>query len=262
MELLRVKNLKKSYGELVAVDGISFTVEQGEVFALLGPNGAGKTSTIKCILGLRKKDSGEIVLNSSVAYLPEKKELYRSYTVERMIKTAKSYGKNFDEKKAYSLVEEFKLNPSEKVANLSHGMATLLYLAITLAEDVTLYVMDEPTWGLDPLMRNKVLSIMRKLSLDGKAVLYTSHILSEVEKVADRVAIMRKGKIVEMGPLDDIKEKYILVSVPKGESVEGGYFYKETTEEEIYLVEKATNIEGQPASFDAIFEALVKGERK
>jgi ABC-2 type transport system ATP-binding protein len=257
--VLSVKNLVKSYRNKRAVDGVSFDVGKGQIFSLLGPNGAGKTTTIKCVLGLRKADSGEITINGSYSYLPEQKELYRYLTVEKMVHTNERINRRFDAKRALDLLEEFQIPLKEKIANLSHGMNTLAYLSLVLAEDVDLYLMDEPTWGLDPLMRNKVLDLIRTIPQKGKSVFYTSHILSEVEKIADIVAIMVKGRIVEMDNLDDLKEKYVACVVPKGQRL-NGYLYRSTKDEDIYVVKRSeANGKIQPADFDMIFEALVKG---
>jgi len=168
--VLSVKNLVKSYRNKRAVDGVSFDVGKGQIFALLGPNGAGKTTTIKCVLGLRKADSGEITINGSYSYLPEQKEMYRYLTVEKMVRTNERISRSFDAKRALDLLEEFQIPLKEKIANLSHGMNTLAYLSLVLAEDVDLYLMDEPTWGLDPLMRNKVLDLIRTIPQKGKSV--------------------------------------------------------------------------------------------
>ncbi len=257
--VLTVENLQKSYGKHKAVDDISFQLDKGQIFAIVGPNGAGKTTTIKCILGFRKPDSGRIDLNGSFAYLPETKELYRHLTIEKMLQITAAITKNFDRQKAKDLLEEFQIPMKEKIANLSHGMLTQVYLSIVLAQDADVYLLDEPTWGLDPLMRNKILEKIRQLSYSTKSVLYTSHILSEVEKIADTVAIMVKGKIVEMDELDNLKEKYVLCIVPSGESVDG-FLYKKIDKEDIYLVRKeAAGGKTEPATFDAIFEAIVKG---
>ncbi|MEN3041816.1 MAG: ATP-binding cassette domain-containing protein, partial [Fervidobacterium sp.] len=113
--ILEVTDLKKYYKNIKAVDGISFSVNEGEIFALLGPNGAGKTTTIKCILGLRKRDGGKITLNGSVGYLPEGKELYQSYTVKQLIEMTASITKDFDKNKCFDFVEKFDIPLSEKV---------------------------------------------------------------------------------------------------------------------------------------------------
>ncbi len=257
--MLRVDSLSKHYGKLKAVNGISFSVDEGEIFALLGPNGAGKTSTIKCILGLRKPSGGKISLCGRAAYLPEEKQLYENLRIWKMIKLASWYTQDFAEKKAIKLAEDFGLNSREKISNLSHGMKTLLYLALVLAQDADIYIFDEPTWGLDPLMRSKVLDMIKELSFQQKSVLYTSHILPEVEKVAQKVAIMNKGKILEMGELDDIKEKYVAVVTGKGEKMKDGWLYKETESEKVYVVKREDCPDGEAATFEMIFEALVKG---
>jgi len=256
--ILKVEGLIKKYGNLTAVNNISFDIKKGEIFGLLGPNGAGKTSTLKCILGLRKKDSGNIYLNGSVSYLPEKKNLYKSFTVEKMIEITESITNNFSKNKAYEIIDNFNLDKKTKIANLSYGMLTQLYIALTISQDADLYILDEPTWGLDPLMRNNILNLIRDLSYNGKSVLYTSHILSEVEKIADRIAIMAIGKILEMDYLDDIKRNYSAISLPKDKKTKG-YLWKKLENENIWIVKSD---EGEPVTIDEIFEAIVKGEWK
>lgn len=257
--VLKVEGLSKSYKDKKAVDNISFEVEKGCIFALLGPNGAGKTTTIKCILGLRKPDSGKITLNGSFAYLPETKELYRYLTVEKMVEISSMITENFDKQSAFQILSDFQIPLKEKIANLSHGMLTQTYMALVLSQKAEIYFMDEPTWGLDPIMRNKILELIRRLSYNSSTVFYTSHILAEVEKIADIVAVMVKGKIVEMDHLDDLKEKYVLCVVPKGEKL-NGYHYKSTEDEDVYVVKKEF-AQGsiEPATFEVIFEAIVKG---
>ncbi|ONN26928.1 multidrug ABC transporter ATP-binding protein [Thermosipho affectus] len=259
ISLIKVKNLKKAYGSKKAVDNISFEVNKGEIFALLGPNGAGKTTTLKCILNLRKKDKGEIILNGTYTYLPEKKELYKYLTVKKILEITKELSSNFSLEKSLDFVNEFQLPLNEKIATLSHGMTTLLYLAIVLSENVDIYFFDEPTWGLDPLMQKKVIEIIRKLSFEEKTVFLTSHILSEVEKIADKIAIMSNGKIVEYDYMDNIKEKYVLCVT--NENIKG-LLYKKTGNEKIILCKKE-NAKGniKSATFEIIFEALVKGEK-
>lgn len=259
--ILKVEKLAKTYNQNRAVDGVSFEVEEGSIFALLGPNGAGKTTTIKCILGLRKPDSGKITLNGSFSYLPETKELYRYLTVEKMVEVASLITKNFDKNKCLEMLGEFQIPLKEKIANLSHGMLTQTYMALVLSQKADIYFMDEPTWGLDPIMRNRTLELIRSLSYDGRTVFYTSHILAEVEKIADVIAIMVKGKIIELDSLDNLKEKYVLCTVPKGERVEG-FHYRSTETEDIYVVKKdLAKGAAEPANFDVIFEAIVKGVR-
>ncbi|APT76139.1 MULTISPECIES: ABC transporter ATP-binding protein [unclassified Marinitoga] len=254
--ILKVDNLVKKYGTLTAVNNVSFEIEKGEIFGLIGPNGAGKTSIIKCILDLRWPDSGKIYLNGKVAYLPEKKNLYKSLTVKKMIEINNELTENFSIEKAYELLDKFQIAKNTKISNLSHGMLTQVYVILTFSQDADLYILDEPTWGLDPLMRNTVLEIIRESSYQEKSILYTSHILSEVEKIADRVAIMSKGKILELDYLDNIKTKYTAISLPKNEKTKG-YLWKKLENENIWIVK---NQDGEPVTIDEIFEAVVKGE--
>ena len=258
--ILEVKDLKKYYNDKLAVDSVNIRVEKSDIFALLGPNGAGKTTTIKCILGMRKKDSGEIYLNGTYSYLPEKKELYKNLTVQKMLEITPSISNNFSLEKAYNFLKEFEIPLKEKISKLSYGMLTQLYLTIVLSEDVDIYFLDEPTEGLDPLKRLQLFDIIRNLSMKGKTFFYTSHVLSEVEKIADKVAIMVNGQIVEMDYLDNVKEKYVACAVDKTTTLKG-YLYKQTEEENIYIIEKdKINCNYEAATFDMIFEAIAKNQ--
>ncbi|KLO22458.1 MULTISPECIES: ABC transporter ATP-binding protein [unclassified Marinitoga] len=254
--ILNIDGLTKKYGNLIAVNNISFEISRGEIFGLLGPNGAGKTTTLKCILGLRKQNNGQIQINGTIAYLPEKKQLYKSLTVEKMIEITNFLTKDFSIKKAYELLNDFKIDKKIKISNLSYGMLTQIYIILTFSQNADIYILDEPTWGLDPLMRNKVLDLMREVTYNGKSVLYTSHILSEVEKIADRITIMSKGQILEIDYLDNIKNKYTAISLPKEEKTKG-YLWKSLEKENVWIVK---NNKGEHITIDDIFEAIVKGE--
>jgi len=271
--VLKVENLKKYYGkkrEIRAVDGISFEIQEGEIFSLLGPNGAGKTTTIKCILGLRKPTSGSIQFSGQygIAYVPEGKELYENYSVERMIATAEELTENFDAKRCWKLTEEFNIPFREKLANLSNGEQTLLYIALTLSQRADLYIFDEPTLGLDPIARNKVLERIRAIPIEneGAAVLYTSHILSEVEKISDKVAILCNGKIAEMDLLDKMKEKFCSIVLENVKLPDLPFIvkYKSTSSENVYITYRADaerlGFECKPASLEMVFEAVIMNQ--
>ncbi|MEN3042175.1 MAG: ABC transporter ATP-binding protein, partial [Fervidobacterium sp.] len=195
---------------------------------------------------------------------PEGKELYQSYTVKQLIEMTASITKDFDKNKCFDFVEKFDIPLSEKVGELSNGQTTQLYMSIVLSQKVQLYILDEPTWGLDPIVRNQILDLIRTVPLERNSVLYTSHILSEVEKIADRVAIMNKGKILEVGYLDDIKQKYCAIHVDKTKIIDG-YKYKTTEKENIYIVKRKwaqeNGFECEPVNFDVIFEAIVLSDK-
>ncbi len=259
--ILKVEALSKVYKNGKGVKGVSFNLEEGEILSILGPNGAGKTTTIKCIVGLRRSDSGTVILNGSFSYLPEEKKLYRWAKVSQMVKITERYVET-DEKRAMEILNDLKIPLSEKIANLSHGQLTSLYLALTLSQKADLYILDEPAWGLDPLSRSYVLEKIKEMPFEGKSVLYTSHIVEDVEKTSDRVLIMKDGNVLEDGYIDDMKEKYVAVKTKKGEKMDG-YLYKETSDEKIYIVEREkAPPDHEPANFSMIVESIMRGDRR
>ena len=169
--MLEVENLKKSYGDLLAVKGVCFSVKPGSVFAIIGPNGAGKTTILKSIMGFLRyegkvrfngKELDESTRIERFSFLPEEKRLYPSLKVSTVLKIAVETIPNFDSERCEKLVEDFSLNRASKVLELSHGMRTLLYLALVVSKKADLYILDEPTWGLDPIMRKRVFEMMNE----------------------------------------------------------------------------------------------------
>lgn len=221
-KVLAIRGLDKVYkGGVHAVKGVDFSVDEGEVHALLGPNGAGKTTTIKSILGfihykgdVRVFDEEIDSVRANVAFVPEDKSFYEFMTPQRSIKVCESIIEQFDPNMAFDFMRRFSLPMKKKIKGFSHGMKTSLYLSLCLAQKSSLYIFDEPTWGLDPIRRDDVLEIIRNLVIDGKTVLYTSHIISEVEKIADRISIMFDGEILFSGYTDDIKANYRIYYLP------------------------------------------------
>jgi ABC-2 type transport system ATP-binding protein len=221
-EVISIKNLQKVYSNGVqAIRGIDLTVKEQFVHALLGPNGAGKTSTIKSILGLIKFEGEIKVLGENIdkvrdriAFVPEEKSFYDYLTPRSSVNMCKRLFENFDEKEAYRLLEYFEIPLNKKIKSFSNGMKTSVYLTLALAQDVDLYIFDEPTTGLDPIKRSNLLELLRQKMIDGKTILYSSHIIPEVEKIADYVSIMYKGKILYSGFTDEIKEKFKVIYIP------------------------------------------------
>ena len=219
---LTIKGLDKVYkGGVHAVKGVDFSVDEGEVHALLGPNGAGKTTTIKSVLGFInykgdiKVFNEEIdVVRANVAFVPEDKSFYEFMSPQAAIKVCHRIIEQFEPNTAFDFMRRFNLPMKKKIKGFSHGMKTALYLSLCLAQKSSLYIFDEPTWGLDPIRRDDVLEIIRNLVIDGKTVLYTSHIISEVEKIADRISIMFDGQILFSGYTDDIKANYRVYYMP------------------------------------------------
>ena len=220
-EAIKVKNLRKNYGNFEAVKGIDLSLVPGKVNALLGPNGAGKTTTLKSILGLVHY-SGEItilgekidVARERISFVPEDKSFYDSLTPEKAIKMCSMLMSNFSAEKAAKQMKDFDLPMNKKISAFSHGMKTSTYLAIAMAQDADIFIFDEPTWGLDPLRRDEVLEMISALSERGKTVLYTSHIIPEVEKIADVFSIMYKGVILYTGEMKGLDDRFALYSLP------------------------------------------------
>ena len=208
---VELTSLNKSYGDLKAVDNLSFTAYRGEVFGLLGPNGAGKTTTLEMIEGLREPDSGEIIVNGCNAKtdLQKVKEIIgvqlQSTSLYNKIKVGEAlalYGGYY--KKRRSVDELLKLVSLEDKRNsyhkdLSGGQQQRLALALTLVNDPMVVFLDEPTTGLDPQARRNLWEIISKMRSDEKTVLLTTHYMEEAERLCDRIAIMDHGRIIAEG---------------------------------------------------------------
>ena len=230
-EAIKVKNLRKNYGNFEAVKGIDLSLVPGKVNALLGPNGAGKTTTLKSILGLVHY-SGEItilgekidVARERISFVPEDKSFYDNLTPEKAVKMCSMLMSNFPADKAAKQMKDFDLPMNKKISAFSHGMKTSTYLAIAMSQDADIFIFDEPTWGLDPLRRDEVLEMIRSLSESGKTVLYTSHIIPEVEKIADVFSIMYKGEILYSGEMKGLGERFALYSLPMKTDIDSNDF--------------------------------------
>ncbi len=276
MALVQINSLKKSYRSGVrALKKISFDLQDNEVLALLGPNGAGKTTALKSIMGIIKS-GGEILFKSrplttedalqNIVFVPEEKNLYDHFSAKQLSKIAKQLTPKFDSSKFDCYMEVFELNKNQKFSHLSNGMKTLVYLSLAFSTDSLIYILDEPTWGLDPLMRNTVLREIRNLTFNGKSVIYTSHILSEVEKTADRIVILNKGKIREFDSMDEIKLKYAALSssqdlpsyISKKRVSESDFLYIVRSSELAMLKNSYPLARQEEISFEDIFEALVR----
>ncbi len=219
MNVIEIEGLLKRFGKKEALRGVSLSVPEGHIFGFLGPNGAGKTTTIKILLGLMKKDGGFIKLfgdevkfpdtgkNGRIGFVPETFSLYGYMSGWKILKfNGALYGKDIVQNVEH-LQRIFNLPLGDKVSTYSMGMKKLLSFYIAFSTEPDLLVLDEPTDGLDPLVRKKLLSfIVDDVAERGTTVFFSSHIISEVEKVADTVGILKKGRIVLQGELDLIKE--------------------------------------------------------
>ena len=215
---VEVDSVKKSYGDIKAVDGVSFSVNEGEVFALLGPNGAGKTTLIEIMEGLRKRDDGTVkvlgldpwgngyVLHRRIGVIPQDFTFFDKANPKEAVKYyADLFGVSAD---ADTILREVVLDDSADILfeNLSGGQKQKMGLALSLVNSAELLFLDEPTTGLDPNARRAIWDVIRGLKNKGKTVILTTHYLDEAEQLSDRVAIMNHGHIVAMGTPEEIIE--------------------------------------------------------
>ncbi len=215
--VIETRDLRKAFGSTVALDGLDLRVEEGEVHGFLGPNGSGKSTTIRVLLGTLRADAGEArllgrdpwrdatALHRQLAYVPGDVVLWPNLTGGEVIDLLGRLRGGIDTTKRDKLLERFDLDPTKKGRSYSKGNRQKVALVAALASDVPLLLLDEPTSGLDPLMENVFLEHLAEVRAQGRTVLLSSHILSEVEAAADRVSIVRAGRIVDSGSLSDLR---------------------------------------------------------
>jgi ABC-2 type transport system ATP-binding protein len=211
---ISIRNLTKRYGEQLAVDAFSLDVAPGSVCGLLGPNGAGKSTAFKCLLGLIRPTAGDLAISGApvtpatfetLAYLPEKNTLYEWMTVKEHFELCRRTYARFDAARASELAALFKLDSRKKIKRLSKGQATAVAIALAFAIRPEILVLDEPSSGLDPIFQRTVLDLIIDAAAGGATVLFSSHQIGQVERAADRVAVLRNGKLVLEGNLDTLK---------------------------------------------------------
>jgi ABC-2 type transport system ATP-binding protein len=217
---IEISGVKKYYGNINAVDGVSFTVNEGEVFGLLGPNGAGKTTLVEIMEGLRKRDEGDVKvlgldpwtkgysLHKKIGVIPQDFTFFEKASPREAVKYyADLFGVSVD---SDEILREVLLDDSAGVffENLSGGQKQKMGLALSLVNSPELLFLDEPTTGLDPTARRAIWEVIRALKRKGKTVILTTHYLDEAQQLSDRVAIMNHGRIVAMGTSDEIIEEH------------------------------------------------------
>lgn len=215
--VIEVHQLVKTFGDVRALDELELTVERGEVHGFLGPNGSGKSTTIRVLLGMLRHDSGTVrllgedpwseavELHRRLAYVTGDVSLWPKLTGGEIIDVMGRLRGGLDERRRAELIDLFELDPTKKARTYSKGNRQKVGLVAALASDVELLVLDEPTSGLDPLMEAAFQDQIRQRREQGHTVLLSSHILAEVEALCDRVSIIRKGRTVESGRLEDLR---------------------------------------------------------
>jgi ABC-2 type transport system ATP-binding protein len=227
----------KHYGRKVAVAGLDLSLPVGVVCGLVGPNGAGKTTTIAMLLGLIPPTSGRLrvlglnptrdslALRQRIGYVPEQHYMYEWMKVRQVLRFARHVYPTWNDAECDRLTAAFDLPLRQRVKTLSRGQTAKLALTIALAHQPRLLVLDEPTSGLDPVIRREVLSMVHDLIRQRACtVLFSTHILSDVERIADRVVVMNAGRVIADEPLEDLRRRYVRASflfrVPPGEDVQ------------------------------------------
>lgn len=224
--IIQVQNLVKRYGDVVAVDGLSFEVEQGELFGLLGPNGAGKTTSIRVMMDILQPDEGDVMIlgqppgraKDRVGYLPEERGLYRNLKVlNTLVYLAELKGVPRAEAKERggALLERVRLEEwaDHKVKDLSRGMQQRLQFVASIVHDPQVMILDEPFQGLDPVNTERLKGFVGELHDAGKTIILSSHQMNLVEALCDRILLIDNGQAVLYGPLTTIKEQYAPNSV-------------------------------------------------
>ncbi|MCD1293680.1 ABC transporter ATP-binding protein [Methanocella sp. CWC-04] len=217
--VIETKNLTKSYGKNRGIIDVNIKVNKGEIFGFLGPNGAGKSTTIRTLLDIIRPTSGSatifgldchkdaVAIHWRLSYVPGDVNLYGNMTGKKFLEYFGSVRGSYDEDEAKKYAEKFDVNLNRKLKEYSKGNRQKVALIQAFMNDPDLLILDEPTSGLDPLIQQTFLEVIREEASNGRTVFMSSHVLSEVEKVCDRVAIIKEGKIVAQESIGDLKKK-------------------------------------------------------
>lgn len=218
MNIIEIKNLTKTYGKSRGIKDISFSVEEGEIFGFIGPNGAGKSTTIRTMLSLIYPTSGSVTIfgkdsvkdseeiKKEIGYLPSEVFYYDNMKVIDLLKYSASFYKKDCKKRIYELAEIMNLDLNKKIDDLSFGNKKKVGIVQGLLHEPKLIILDEPTSGLDPLMQQKFFELLKEENKKGTTILFSSHILSEVQKMCNRVAIIKEGKLIKLEKISTLKE--------------------------------------------------------
>lgn len=220
--MLRIENLTKNYGDKKAVDSLSLTISPGEIYGFIGRNGAGKTTTIKCVCGILGFEGGDIFIDGTsvksdplkckreLAYIPDNPDLYDFYTgIKYLNFIADIYGIPADVRRdrMRKYCDMFELTPAlaQPISEYSHGMKQKLAIISALIHEPKLWLLDEPFVGLDPKAAHTLKQIMREVCDDGGAIFFSTHVLEVAEKLCDKIAIIKDGKLLVSGPTDEVR---------------------------------------------------------
>ncbi len=233
--IIEVRNLTKYYGKTLGVENLSFELKQGEIFGFIGPNGAGKSTTIRSILNLINKTNGEvkifgkifekdnIELKKLIGYLPSEVYLYEELTVKQLLDYHESfYDEDLKERRKY-LVSLLQIDEKKKIEDLSLGNKKKVGIVLSLLHNPKILILDEPTSGLDPIMQQVFYKLLFEEKKKGTTIIYSTHILSEVSKICDRVGIIKEGHLLKVETISSLLKKnltYITIESKEIEKIE------------------------------------------
>ena len=224
--IIELKHLKKYYGKSKGIEDVSIKIKKGEIYGFIGPNGAGKSTTIRTIMGLINKTSGEILIKGKklilndlntkkiIGYLPSEISLYEDMTIKQLFNYHESFYKKDLSKRKNELIKLFKIDENKKIEDLSLGNLKKVNIVLSLMHEPEILILDEPTSGLDPVMQNVFHNVLLKEKEKGTTILYSSHILNEVSSLCDRVGFIKEGIIIKEDLIDNImKVNYTYLSI-------------------------------------------------
>jgi ABC-2 type transport system ATP-binding protein len=217
-KILEIKNLTKYYGSTLAVDDLSLDLLKGETFGFIGPNGAGKSTTIRAIMNLINKSSGKVLFNGKkldknsiklkkqIGYLPSEVSLYDDLNVKEMLDYHESFYENIHSRRV-ELVNRLELDETKKIEDLSLGNLKKLGIILAFMHSPKLIILDEPTSGLDPIMQQTFFELLKEENEKGTTIFYSTHVLSEIQKICNRVGIIKEGKLLNIETINDLQKK-------------------------------------------------------
>lgn len=214
--MIEVKNAKKRFKKVQALDGVSFTVETGKITALLGVNGVGKSTTLKAIMGLVRLDSGQILIDgeklthntyNKIAFVPDVNSTYKGMTIKEAFEHMAVFYDNWDNKKAYDMLTKFKLKDDAKINDLSKGNIARVKIILGFAQNPKYLLLDEPFSGIDVFTREKFISSLISYMDDDMAILLTTHEIKEIENLVDDVILLNNGRIIEKFNAQEVREE-------------------------------------------------------
>ena len=227
MNILQVENLSKTYPTF-KLDNVSFSLEKGYIMGFIGRNGAGKTTTLKSMLKFVHPESGNVSINgfdiekdefavkNSIGFVSGLDGFYNSKKIKQVTDITKKFFSNWSDETYKNLLENFNLDENKFIKNLSAGMKVKYQLAIAMSHDARLLILDEPTSGLDPVSRDELVILFQDYVADGEhSILFSTHVISDLEKCADYITYIKKGKILDSCDVVSFKEKYLLVNGKK-----------------------------------------------